>query len=56
MPGFIKDGMLHILNAEQGAGKSCLILGLFRALTSGEQTTSFLNVEVELLLRTGDCF
>ena len=46
MPGFIKDGMLHMLNAEQGAGKSCFILGLFRALTSGEQTASFLNVEV----------
>ena len=47
MPGFIKDGMLHMLNAEQGAGKSCFILGLFRALVSDEQTASFLNVEVD---------
>ena len=46
MPGFFKEGMLHMLNAEQGAGKSTLMLGLFRALTSGEQTASFLNVEV----------
>ena len=36
--------MLHMLNAEQGAGKSTLMLGLFRALSSGEQTASFLNV------------
>ena len=35
-----------MLNAEQGAGKSTLMLGLFRALSSGEQTASFLNVEV----------
>ena len=47
MPGFIKEGMLHMLNAEQGAGKSCFILGLFRALVSDEQTASFLNVEVD---------
>ena len=46
MPGFFKEGMLHMLNAEQGAGKSTLMLGLFRALSSGEQTASFLNVEV----------
>ena len=32
MPGFFKEGMLHMLNAEQGAGKSTLMLGLFRAL------------------------
>ena len=47
MPGFIKEGMFHLLNAEQGAGKSTLILGLFKALTSGEQPASFLNVEVD---------
>jgi hypothetical protein len=47
MPGFIKQGAFHMLNAEQGAGKSCFCLGLFRALVSDEQTASFLNVEVD---------
>ena len=47
MPGFIKQGAFHMLNAEQGAGKSCFCLGLFRALISDEQTASFLNVEVD---------
>ena len=30
MPGFIKQGAFHMLNAEQGAGKSCFCLGLFQ--------------------------
>ena len=47
MPGFVKKGAFHMLNAEQGAGKSCFCLGLFRALVSDEQTGSFLNVDVD---------
>ena len=47
MPGFFKENLLHLINAEQGAGKSTLMLGLFRALLSEEQTASFLNLEVQ---------
>jgi len=45
LPGFIKEGFLHVLNAEQGTGKSCFVLGLFKALRQ-EQTGEFLNLEV----------
>ena len=47
MPGFFKENLLHLINAEQGAGKSTLMLALFRALLSEEQTASFLNLEVQ---------
>ena len=47
MPGFFKENLLHLINAEQGAGKSTLMLGLFRALISDQQPASFLNVEVD---------
>lgn len=47
MPGFFKENLLHLINAEQGAGKSTLMLGLFRALISDEQPASFLNLEVQ---------
>ena len=43
MPGLSRTGCFTVLNAEQGAGKSCFILGFFRALTSGEQTAPSLE-------------
>ena len=45
LPGFLKQNMFHVLNAEQGTGKSCFVLGLFSALHQ-EQTGSFLDLEV----------
>jgi len=45
LPGFMKEGFLHVLNAEQGTGKSCFVLGLFKALRQ-EQTGKFLDLEV----------
>ena len=47
MPGFFKENLLHLVNAEQGAGRSTLMLGLFRALLSEQQPASFLNLEVQ---------
>jgi len=46
LPGFFKENLIHLINAEQGAGKSTLMLAFFRALISDEQTPSFLNLEV----------
>lgn len=45
LPGFLKQNMFHVLNAEQGTGKSCFVLGLFKALLQ-EQPGRFLDLEV----------
>ena len=47
VPGFIKENALHMLNAEQGTGKSCFCLALFRALVSDEQTGTFLDLKID---------
>ena len=46
LPGYFKENLFHLINAEQGAGKSTLMLAFFRALISDEQTGNFLNLEV----------
>ena len=46
VPGFIKKGALHLFVAEQGAGKSNLMLYLFRSLFSEQQTGKFLNLDI----------
>ena len=47
MPGFIREGGLHLLNAEQGIGKSNFCLALFRDLISDQGTQSFLNLNLD---------
>ena len=46
VPGFLKEGALHMLNAEQGTGKSNFCLGLFRALRQ-EKPGRFLDLELD---------
>ena len=36
LPGFLKQGAMHLFNAEQGAGKSNWCLALFRSLVSDQ--------------------
>ena len=48
LPGFIKQGCLHLFNAEQGAGKSNWTLALFRSLLSEQQTGQFLNLDIPI--------
>jgi len=45
VPGLMKVSMFHLLNAEQGVGKSNFCLGLFSGLISG-QTRQFLDLEL----------
>ena len=46
LPGYVNKGRLHLMNAEQGIGKSTFCLGLFRALLSEQQTGQFLDLDV----------
>jgi hypothetical protein len=46
VPGFLKENALHMLNAEQGTGKSNYCLALFRALRQ-EQTGKFLDLDID---------
>ena len=45
--GLIKQNMFHLLNAEQGTGKSCFCFGLFREL-GHKRTGSFLNLDTDV--------
>lgn len=46
VPGFLKEGAFHVINAEQGTGKSNFCLALFRALRQ-EQTGRFLDLDID---------
>ena len=48
LPGFLKQGAMHLFNAEQGAGKSNWCLALFRSLVSDQQTGQFLNLDIPI--------
>lgn len=45
--GLIKENMFHLLNAEQGSGKSCFCLALFRELAH-KRTGFFLNLNTDV--------
>ena len=47
VPGYIREGGLHLLNAEQGIGKSNFCLALFRDLISDQGTPSFLDLNLD---------
>lgn len=46
VPCLLKQGALHVLNAEQGTGKSNFCLALFRALRQ-EQPAKFLDLNID---------